>query len=108
MTDLYRVDYYGRKNLSERQQRLNKFMHILSGLAQKNSIAVVITNQTNDTPDSFSNNKTNPIGGKTLLYASTYIVFLKGSRSDRIYAELIRSPFQRARSNKICYKRKRN
>lgn len=94
MTDLYRVDYYGRKNLSERQQRLNKFMHILSGLAQKNSIAVVITNQTNDTPDSFSNNKTNPIGGKTLLYASTYVVFLKGSRSDRIYAELVRSPFQ--------------
>jgi DNA repair protein RadA len=94
MTDHYRVDYSGRKNLSDRQQRLNKYMHILSRLAQKNSIAVVITNQTNDTPDSFSNSKANPIGGKTLLYASTYIIFLKGSRYDRLHAKLIRSPFQ--------------
>jgi DNA repair protein RadA len=94
MTDLYRAGYYGRKNLSERQQRLNKYMHILSRLAQKNAIGVVITNQTNETPDSFPNNKANPIGGKTLLYSSTYIVFLKGSRYDRLYAKLIRGPFQ--------------
>jgi DNA repair protein RadA len=95
MTDLYRADYYGRKNLSERQQRLNKFMHILSKLAQKNNIAVVITNQTNDTPDGLSNCEANPIGGKTLLYVSTYIVFLKGSRCNRLCAKLVRSPFQR-------------
>jgi DNA repair protein RadA len=95
VTDLYRAEYYGRKNLSERQQRLNKYMHILSRLAQKNAIAVVITNHTSDTPDSFSNNKTNPIGGKILLYASTYVVFLKGSRYDRMYAKLVRSPVQR-------------
>jgi DNA repair protein RadA len=93
MTDLYKADYCGRKNLAERQQRLNNQMHNLSRLAQKNKIAVVITNQTSDTPDSFYNNKS-PIGGKTLLYSSSYIVLLKGSRYDRMYAELIRSPIQ--------------
>jgi DNA repair protein RadA len=93
MTDLYKADYCGRKNLAERQQRLNNQMHNLSRLAQKNKIAVVITNQTSDTPDSFYNNKS-PIGGKTLLYSSSYIVLLKGSRYDRMYAELTRSPFQ--------------
>src|SRR5918996_1281304 len=94
MTDLYRANFYGRKNLAERQQRLNVQMHNLSRLAQENNIAVVVTNQTSDTPDSFSNSKANPIGGKSLLYASTYIIFLKGSRYDRLHAKLIRSPFQ--------------
>ena len=70
MTDHYRVDFAGRRKLSERQQKLNNYMHTLSKIAQRNRIAVVITNQTNDTPDSFYNDKATPIGGKAMLYSS--------------------------------------
>lgn len=42
---LYRVDYSGRGQLSERQQELGKFMSRLLKIAEQFNVAVVITNQ---------------------------------------------------------------
>ena len=42
---LYRVDFSGRGQLSERQQDLGKFMSRLMKLAEQFNVAVVITNQ---------------------------------------------------------------
>jgi len=42
---LFRVDYSGRGELSERQQKLNQMLKRLSGLSEEFNIAVFITNQ---------------------------------------------------------------
>jgi len=42
---LFRVDYSGRGELSERQQKLNQMLKRLSGLSEEFNLAVFITNQ---------------------------------------------------------------
>jgi len=51
MTAHYRVDYAGLRKLPEKQQRLNKYMHMLLRMAQTNKVAVVATNQMRSNPD---------------------------------------------------------
>ena len=94
MTDLYRVDYAGRSKLTEKQQKLNQYMHKLSKLAQTNDLSVVVTNQVQYTPDNLfgGSSKPAPIGAQIMLYASTHTVFLNGSNPERILARLVHSP----------------
>ena len=47
----YRAEFLGRATLSERQQRLNKFMHILVRIAETYKVAVLATNQIQSSPD---------------------------------------------------------
>ena len=47
----YRSEFLGRATLSERQQRLNKFMHILVRIAETYNVAVLVTNQIQSSPD---------------------------------------------------------
>ncbi|VWU48591.1 meiotic recombination protein DMC1, putative, partial [Hepatocystis sp. ex Piliocolobus tephrosceles] len=47
---LFRVDFSGRGELSERQQKLNKTMSTLSKLGEQFNIAIVITNQVMSDP----------------------------------------------------------
>ncbi|ETW37114.1 meiotic recombinase Dmc1 [Plasmodium falciparum Palo Alto/Uganda] len=47
---LFRVDFSGRGELSERQQKLNKTMSILSKLSEQFNIAILITNQVMSDP----------------------------------------------------------
>ena len=49
----YRAEFLGRGTLSERQQRLNRFMHTLVRTAEVYNIAVVATNQVQSSPDTF-------------------------------------------------------
>jgi DNA repair protein RadA len=83
----YRAEYLGRAKLSERQQRLNKFMHSLVRIAQTRGIAVVITNQI-----TLFGNVVTPTGGHVMSHASTYRVHLKGTPDFR-YAIMIDSPY---------------
>jgi meiotic recombination protein DMC1 len=45
---LFRVDYSGRGELSERQQKLNQMLKRLSGISEEFNVAVFITNQVPD------------------------------------------------------------
>jgi DNA repair protein RadA len=92
MTYLYRVEYPGRSKLTEKQQKLNLYMHKLSKVAQTKNIAVVVTNQVQHTPDSLFGNKSAPIGARVTLYASTHSVFLSGSNPEVMLARLVHSP----------------
>ena len=49
----YRAEFLGRGTLSERQQRLNRFMHSLVRTAEVYNVAVVATNQVQASPDTF-------------------------------------------------------
>ena len=79
--------------------RLNIYMHRLHSLAQRNNIAVVITNQSTSNPDTQSNIKDpQPFGGNVISHTSTYIVYLERSSSTymstTLNARLIKSPLR--------------
>jgi DNA repair protein RadA len=94
MTSHYRVDYAGRSRLPEKQQRLNKYMHMLLRTAQTNGrIAVVLTNQMQSNPDNgILGDKSMPVGGHIMLYASTHVVHLRRLKLYNHQAELVISP----------------
>jgi DNA repair protein RadA len=99
MTAHYRVDYAGRSKLPEKQQRLNKYMHMLLKIAQTNGgVAVVVTNQIQSNPDNgIFGEKSMPVGGQIMLYASTDVIHLRRLKLYNQQAELVISP---------CYPRK--
>ena len=88
----YRAEFLGRGTLSERQQRLNRFMHQLLRTAEIYNIAVVVTNQVQAAPDSFFGDPTRPTGGHVVAHTSTYRVYLRKAAKNRI-ARMVDSPY---------------
>jgi DNA repair protein RadA len=88
---LYRSEYLGRATLSERQQRLNKFMHMLVRIAETYAVAVLATNQIQSSPDAIFGDAFKPTGGHVVAHTSTYRVYLKRSGKNRI-ARMVDSP----------------
>jgi DNA repair protein RadA len=92
MTNLYRVEYLGRANLSQRQQQLMKYMYKLRQLAVSKKLVVVITNQVYS-DHSKSYQKDTSVGGYTMDYPCTNIVKLLKRNNFNITAELLKSPY---------------
>jgi DNA repair protein RadA len=84
----YRAEFLGRGNrLSQRQQKLYRFMYMLSRIGQSYGIAAVVTNQVNSGMPS-------PAGGNIMSCMSTYRVSLSYSGLNRI-AKIVKSPYHR-------------
>ncbi|MEM0367106.1 MAG: DNA repair and recombination protein RadA [Candidatus Nitrosocaldus sp.] len=88
----YRAEFLGRGTLAERQQRLNKFMHMLLRIAETYNVAAVATNQIQASPDMFFGDPFKPTGGHVVAHTSTYRVYLKRSGRHRI-ARMVDSPY---------------
>jgi DNA repair protein RadA len=88
---LFRAEYLGRGTLSERQQRLNRFMHLLVRTAETYNCAAIATNQVMASPDVFFGDPTKPIGGNVVAHTSTYRIYFKKSGKKRI-ARMVDSP----------------
>ena len=88
----YRSEFLGRATLSERQQRLNKFMHMLVRIAEMYAVAIVATNQIQSSPDAVFGEAFRPTGGHVVAHTSTYRVFLKRAGKNRI-ARMVDSPY---------------
>jgi len=88
----YRAEFLGRGTLSERQQRLNRFMHQLLRTAEIYNVAVVVTNQVQAAPDSFFGDPTRPTGGHVVAHTSTYRIYLRKAAKNRI-ARMVDSPY---------------
>ena len=88
---LFRAEYLGRGTLSVRQQRLNRFMHLLARTAETYNVAAIATNQVMASPDTFFGDPTRPIGGNVVAHTSTYRVYFKKSGKKRI-ARMVDSP----------------
>jgi DNA repair protein RadA len=88
---LFRAEYLGRGTLATRQQKLNKFVHLLVRLAETYNIASLMTNQVMSSPDQFFGDPTKPIGGNVVAHTSTYRVYFKKSGKKRI-ARMVDSP----------------
>ena len=86
-TALYRTDYSGRAELSNRQMSLAKFLRNLQKIADEHKIVVVITNQVVATVEgnAFGGNDKKPIGGHIMAHAcQTRLYLKKGLKQNRI------------------------
>jgi len=94
LTAHFRAEFIGRGTLAERQQKLNKHMHVLLKLADTHNLCVYVTNQVMAKPDMFFGDPTQAIGGHIVAHASTFRVYLrKGKKGTRV-AKLVDSPNQ--------------
>ena len=95
-TGLFRAEYLGRGTLANRQQKLGRYIRLLSRIAEAYNCAVIATNQVSSSPDSFFGDPTRPVGGNIVGHASTYrIYFRKGGKNKRV-AKIIDSPHHAA------------
>lgn len=93
-TALFRSDYVGRGELSERQIQLGQFLRQLTRLAEEFGVAVVLTNQVVANPDgmSFAKDNTKPIGGNIIAHASTTRLKLRKGRGENRICMVYDSP----------------
>ncbi len=92
LTAHFRAEFVGRGTLADRQQKLNKHMHVLLKLADKYNLCVYCTNQVMAKPDMFFGDPTQAIGGHIVAHASTFRIYLrKGKKGSRV-AKLIDAP----------------
>ncbi len=92
LTAHFRAEFIGRGTLADRQQKLNKHMHVLLKLADMYNLCVYVTNQVMAKPDIFFGDPTQAIGGHIVAHASTFRVYLrKGKKGTRV-AKLVDSP----------------
>ncbi len=92
LTAHFRAEFVGRGTLADRQQKLNKHMHILSKVASTNNLCVYVTNQVMSKPDTFFGDPTEAIGGHIVAHNSTFRIYLrKGKKGSRV-AKLVDAP----------------
>lgn len=90
-TGLFRGDYSGRGQLSERQKYLDQFLTHCSNVATLYNVAVIWTNQVYKNPSIFYGDPTVAVGGTIIEHKSTYRVYIMKSGKFRI-AKMVDSP----------------
>jgi meiotic recombination protein DMC1 len=96
VTALFRVDFSGRGELAERQQKLAQMLSKLLKMAEEFNVAVVLTNQVvadpgGGMPGAFVSEK-KPIGGNIMAHASTTRLSLKKGRGETRICKIYDSP----------------
>ena len=109
---LFRVDYTGRGELNERQQKLNQFLSKLTHVAEGTSktfswtnatdlylefnVAVLMTNQVQSDPGASAlfagADGRKPVGGHILAHASATRILLRKGRGEERVAKIQDSP----------------
>mmetsp|Transcript_18753 Transcript_18753/g.40823 ORF Transcript_18753/g.40823 Transcript_18753/m.40823 type:complete len:343 (-) Transcript_18753:424-1452(-) len=93
-TALFRTDYSGRGELSERQMQMAQFLRQLTRLGEEFGVAILITNQVVANPDgmSFAKDSTKPIGGNIIAHASTTRLRMRKGRGENRICTVFDSP----------------
>ncbi|KAK2711571.1 meiotic recombination protein DMC1/LIM15 homolog [Artemia franciscana] len=92
---LFRVDFSGRGELSERQQKLAQMLSRLQKISEEYNVAVFITNQMTSDPGAtltFQADPKKPIGGNIIAHASTVRIALRKGRGETRIAKIYDSP----------------
>ncbi|KAK7541063.1 DNA recombination and repair protein Rad51 [Phyllosticta citribraziliensis] len=93
---LFRVDYTGRGELNERQQKLNQFLTKLTQIAHEFNVVVLMTNQVQSDPGASAMfagaDGRKPVGGHILAHASSTRILLRKGRGDERVAKIQDSP----------------
>ena len=93
LTAHFRAEFVGRGTLAGRQQKLNKHMHILAKLADKQNLCVYVTNQVMSKPDQFFGDPTEAIGGNIVGHNSQTRIYLRRGKKGTRVAKLVDSPY---------------
>jgi len=95
VTSLFRVDYTGRGELADRQNKLGAVLSRLHKIAEEFNVAVLVTNLVMADPGGMTfagaDNK-KPIGGHVLAHASTTRCYLKKGKGENRICKLVSSP----------------
>ncbi|XP_041363265.1 meiotic recombination protein DMC1/LIM15 homolog [Gigantopelta aegis] len=92
---LFRVDFCGRGELADRQQKLAQLLSRLQKTAEEYNVAVFVTNQMTADPGAgmtFQADPKKPIGGHILAHASTTRISLRKGRGENRIAKIYDSP----------------
>lgn len=91
---LFRVEFSGRGELSERQQKLGQHLAQLVKLAEEFNIVVFVINQCMADPGALSmfGPVIKPVGGHVLAHASTTRIMLKKGKAEQRIAKIFDSP----------------
>lgn len=92
LTAHFRAEFVGRATLAERQQKLNKHMHVLAKIADMYNLAVYVTNQVMSKPDQFFGDPTEAIGGHIVAHNSTYRIYLRRGKKGTRVGKLVDAP----------------
>ncbi len=92
----FRVDYSGRGELADRQQKLGQMLSLLVKLAEEHNLAVFLTNQVQSDPGASAlfaaADGRKPVGGHVLAHASATRILLRKGRGEERVAKLQDSP----------------
>jgi meiotic recombination protein DMC1 len=91
----FRVDFVGRGELSERQQKLGQFLAMLNKLADEFNVAVVYTNQVQADPSGMSFAGADPkkaVGGHVLAHASHVRCAVRKGRGGNRVLKVVDAP----------------
>lgn len=94
-TALFRVDFMGRGQLAERQQKLGQFLSKLMKISEEFNVAVFITNQVVSDPGGgamFMADTKKPIGGHIMAHASTTRLYLRKGKAEQRICKIYDSP----------------
>jgi DNA repair protein RadA len=92
LTAHFRAEFVGRGTLAERQQKLNKHMHVLAKIADAHNLCVYVTNQVMAKPDQFFGDPTEAIGGNIVAHNSTFRIYLRRGKKGSRVGKLIDAP----------------
>ncbi|BDA48492.1 Meiotic recombination protein DMC1 homolog A [Coccomyxa sp. Obi] len=90
-----RVDFTGRGELAERQQKLGYIMSRLRKLSEEFNVAVLITNQVVSDPSGgamFVADPKKPVGGHVLAHASTIRISLRKGKAEQRLMKVVDAP----------------
>ncbi|KAL6905643.1 hypothetical protein ACP4OV_003244 [Aristida adscensionis] len=91
---LFRVDFSGRGELAERQQKLAQMLSRLTKIAEEFNVAVYITNQVIADPGGgmFITDPKKPAGGHVLAHASTIRLMLRKGKGEQRVCKIFDAP----------------
>ncbi|RCV36475.1 hypothetical protein SETIT_7G322200v2 [Setaria italica] len=91
---LFRVDFSGRGELAERQQKLAQMLSRLTKIAEEFNVAVYITNQVIADPGGgmFISDPKKPAGGHVLAHAATIRLMLRKGKGEQRVCKIFDAP----------------
>ncbi|CAD6251279.1 unnamed protein product [Miscanthus lutarioriparius] len=91
---LFRVDFSGRGELAERQQKLAQMLSRLTKIAEEFNVAVYITNQVIADPGGgmFITDPKKPAGGHVLAHAATIRLMLRKGKGEQRVCKIFDAP----------------
>ena len=88
----FRSEFIGRGTLANRQQKINKHMHVLMKIADQYNLVVYVTNQVMSRPDTFFGDPNEAIGGNIVGHNSTFRIYLRRGKKGSRVAKLVDAP----------------